>query len=285
MTRQTHPIPYVSLEEEVGRSFDIRPIQRDIDPEDLHRHSFQELLWIRTGTGEQRIDDHVLKIQKNTFYLISRGQVHHFMTGIGLDGYVLRFADDFLPGESQGIFPDYRTTLFGHFSVHHMLQPDSDNIAIVQGLMDRMWVELQQDEAGKVQMLRHLLSMLLILLERARQNLPQEYRASHNTMYIYQEFVALLETEFRQQHSVTYYARSMHLTPRQLSEIVKKSAGKSAKTLIQERIILEAKRLLRYSNASVKEIAYQLGFKDPSYFSKVFKQVEGESPSRYLMNR
>ena len=71
------------------------------------------------------------------------------------------------------------------------------------------------------------------------------------------------------------------MTPRQLSDVVKKCTGKTAKVLILERIILEAKRHLQHSNASVKEIAYALGFKDSSYFSKVFKSMTGVSPNQY----
>src|SRR5690606_22538331 len=101
---------------------------------------------------------------------------------------------------------------------------------------------------------------------------PQTEATQDPNLTIFQEFITALEDNFRQEHSVSFYAEQIHMTPRQLSDIVKTCTGKTAKTLILERIILEAKRHLQHTNASIKEIAFALGFKDSSYFSKVFKQ-------------
>lgn len=278
-------IPFVSLESEVGSNFHIRPLRPYVDPEELqegpHRHSFQELLWVRDGSGRQRIDDDILEIQAGTFYLIAKGQVHYFIQGIDLKGYILRFSDDFLPDEITTAGWDYRMTLFSHFSFHQMLSPHPEDIEAFQLVMDRMWDEIQADGFGKNHILRHLLSILLILLERSRLKLPQQHKTYDSNLHIFQNFISLLENTFREEHSVDFYAKSVHLTPRQLSDIVKSCTGKTAKTLILERVILEARRHLQHTNSSVKEIAYALGFKDPSYFSKVFKLMTGDSPNNY----
>ncbi|MEO1289914.1 MAG: helix-turn-helix transcriptional regulator [Chloroflexota bacterium] len=284
MTTINQQIPFISLESEVGRSFDIRPIMRHVDEthdEGVHRHDFQELLWIRSGTGRHRIDDAILEIQPHTFYLITKGQVHYFIEGVDLDGYVLRFSDEFLSADITTSEWDYRMTLFSHFSLRQSLSPDQASIERFQHIMDEMWSEIQQDGFGKQHILRHHLSILIILLERARQYQPQPLGVKAQYMETFQEFITLLEAQFNQDHSVSHYAELLHITPRQLSDIVKRCTGKSAKTLILERLMLEAKRHLQHSNASIKEIAYALGFKDSSYFSKVFKQMTGVSPNQY----
>lgn len=278
-------IPFISLESEVGRSFDIRPIMRDIVPEEhdegVHRHDFQELLWIRSGSGRHRIDDETVEIQPQTFYLITKGQIHYFIEGADLDGYVLRFSDEFLAADITTSEWDYRMTLFSHFSLRQSLTPDDTSVERFQQIMDEMWREIQCDGFGKRHILRHLLSMLMILLERERQQQPQPTNVKAQYMETFQTFITLLENHYNDDHSVSYYASKLHITPRQLSDIVKRCTGKSAKALILERLILEAKRHLQHSNASVKEIAYALGFKDSSYFSKVFKQMTGVSPNQY----
>lgn len=285
MTSVDKSIPYLSLESEVGRSFDIRPLRRQVSPELLqegpHRHSFQELLWVRYGHGRHSIDDEILEIEADTFYLIARGQVHLFIEGVDLDGYILRFSDDFLPDDMNTSGWDYRMTLFSHFSVHQMLSPHPDDIEMFQQLMDTMWEEVQGNEFGKMHLLRHSLSMLLILLERSRRKLPEDKIQADANLTTFQAFIATLEDSFRVHHDVGYYARHVHLTPRQLSTVTKKCTGRTAKQIILERLTLEAKRLLTHSNASVKEISYALGFKDPSYFSKVFKNVTGMSPNQF----
>lgn len=270
-------IPFVSLESEVGRNFDIRPIKRHVDPgelqEGLHRHDFQELLWVRAGSGRHRIDDDILEIEPLTFYLIARGQIHYFIKGIELEGYILRFSDDFLADGITTAGWDYRMTLFSHFSLNQSLAPDDADIPTFQLLLDNMWNEMQSERFGRSHVLQHLLSILIILLERSRQKQPQVNNNQSRDLETFQVFLTTLEAHFRKEHSVSYYAELIHMTPRQLSDIVKKCTGKTAKVLILERIILEAKRHLQHSNASVKEIAYALGFKDSSYFSKVFKSM------------
>lgn len=278
-------IPYLSLESEVGRNFDIRPLRRQVSPELLqegpHRHNFQELLWVKRGHGQHKIDDTILDIQSDTFYLIAHGQVHLFMEGVDLEGYILRFSDDFLPDDMNTSGWDYRMTLFSHFSFHQMLSPHRDDIETFQGIMDAMWVEVQKEAFGQMHILRHFLSILLILLERSRRNSTVDKTQHDPHLIIFQDFITLLEENFQIHHDVGFYARQGHLTPRRLSTIVKRCTGRTAKQLILERVILESKRLLTHSNASIKEISYALGFKDPSYFSKVFKNVTGMSPNQF----
>lgn len=285
MTSIEQHIPYLSLESEVGRNFDIRPLRRQVSPELLqegpHRHQFQELLWVRCGRGRHKIDDEILEIQADTFYLISHGQVHLFIEGVDLEGYILRFSDDFLPDDVNTSGWDYRMTLFSHFTFHQMLTPHADDINNFQQLMDTMWTEVQRDEFGKMHILRHALSMLLIWLERSRRKLPEGTTQHDTHLGIFQNFITLLEENLRIRHDVRFYAEQVHLTPRQLSTLAKRCTGQTAKQLILARVILESKRLLTHSNASVKEISYALGFKDPSYFSKVFKNVTGMSPNQF----
>jgi len=285
MTTPDTSIPYFSLETEVGRNFDIRPLRRQVNPQLLqegpHRHNFQELLWVRSGHGQHSIDGDILPIKSDTFYLIARGQVHLFIEGIDLDGYILRFSDDFLPDDMNTSGWDYRVTLFSHFAIHQMLTPPQQDIPAFQQLMDTMRDEVQKEDFGKMHILRHSLSILLIMLERSRRNLPEVVTREDPQLSTFQDFITHLEGNLRNHHSVGFYADSVHLTPRQLSSIVKQFTGRTAKQIILERIILEAKRLLKHSNASVKEISYALGFKDPSYFSKVFKNTTGMSPNQF----
>lgn len=285
MSQTEQHIPFISLESEVGRNFDIRPLRRQINPDTLqegvHRHNFQELLWVQDGTGRHRIDNDILEIQPQTFYLITRGQIHYFIEGIDLEGYVLRFSDDFLANDLTIANWNYRMTLFSHFSIHQMLSPDALTQATLQRIMDDMWQEIQGDGFGRHHILRHHLSILMILLERARRQHPNISDTNTEHLATFQAFIDELEDSFRQEHSVRFYAESLYITPRQLSDIVKRCTGKTAKTLILERITLEAKRHLQHSNASIKEIAYALGFKDSSYFSKVFKQATGVSPNQH----
>ncbi|MGB1249733.1 MAG: AraC family transcriptional regulator [Candidatus Promineifilaceae bacterium] len=276
-------IPFLEIGS--SASFHIRPILRHVDPiaidEPPHRHNFQELIWIKSGSGTHKLDEQTLNIKPLTFYLIAKGQVHYFTQGIDLDGYVIRFTDDFLLDETGVGDWDYRLTLFNHFAVHHSLTIALDELRLFEGLILRMEREQEGEGFGRITLLRHLLSILLIQLERTRRKSADDQLPLSANATIYQAFLTDLERDFKRDHHVQHYADLQFITPRQLSGIVRRFSGKTAKQQIQERLMLEARRLLQHTNASVKEVAFSLGFQDPSYFSKVFKNATGVSPHAY----
>ena len=280
-------IPFIDLESADGR-FLIRPIMPYVDPialaEPPHRHSFHELLWIRRGKGHHRIDDQQLTINPETFYLIGKGRIHYFDEGIDLDGFLIRFTDDFLRGGVDDEAWDYRTTLFSHFAVHHELAIAEDELSTFETLLEQLWHEAQREGFGRDDLLRHLLSALLIRLERSRRRLADQVPDSSASSQLFRAFIEQLETSFRSEHHVTFYAKHLGVTSRQLTGLSRKVTGMTAKQLIRERLMLEARRMLYHTNASVKEIAYALGFRDPSYFAKVFKNEAGVAPRSFQMD-
>ena len=135
------------------------------------------------------------------------------------------------------------------------------------------------------EMLRSLLKRLLIQSTRmVRSNLPEPTinNAQMNTIRLYN---ILVEKHFREYHHVKDYANLLFKSPKTLSNLFPKYSEKSPIMVINDRIILEAKRLLLYSEYSTNEIASELGYKDPGHFSKFFKKHEGVSPSVFKKNK
>ncbi|MEO0338424.1 MAG: helix-turn-helix domain-containing protein, partial [Bacteroidota bacterium] len=98
---------------------------------------------------------------------------------------------------------------------------------------------------------------------------------------VVRDFKELVENKFSKWHKVGDYATKVHLTPKYLSQTVKNYTGKTAKEFIQDRLLLEAKRLLLHTDMSVKEVAYEVGFEEPLHFSSFFKKHAGQSPSKF----
>ncbi len=129
------------------------------------------------------------------------------------------------------------------------------------------------------EMLRSLLKRLLIFSTRmVKKELPQP-DISNAHMNIIREYNVLVEKHFREYHHVKDYANLLFKSPKTLSNLFPKYSDKSPIMVINDRILLEAKRLLLYSDNSTNEIAAELGYKDPGHFSKFFKNHEGLSPS------
>jgi AraC family transcriptional activator of pobA len=95
------------------------------------------------------------------------------------------------------------------------------------------------------------------------------------------DFKSLLSKHFLQHKDVHFYASSLNITPKYLSEVLLSETGKAAKQLINEHILWEAKSLLRQTTMSVQEISYWLGFQESAYFSRAFKKAEGITPLQY----
>ncbi len=230
------------------------------------------------------IDNERLNIQPLTFYLIPKGQIHYFDEGNDLEGFLVRFSDDFLIESVGSMSWNYRQTLFSHFSMHRSLSVPSTDLRRYEGLLMRMWQEQQKKTFGYQAVQRHLLSILLIQLERTRQLQAHDGALLSKEGMLYKDFMEYLERYYRSEHVVTFYADKVGISARKLTQVCHQHAGKTAKTLIQERIVLEAQRFLQHTNLSVKEISYRLGFRDPSYFSKAFKAVVGVAPQAYEVN-
>jgi len=287
----TDSIPMQDLTHTAVSSFLITPLRRHIDREALqekpHRHNFQEIIWIRSGKGKHRIDDKILHLQPHTFYLISQGQVHDFLEGTDLDGYLIRFADDFLPGKhtSSSFYFSLLSKIFPVNAIHLMQRED---VASIGSLLDQLLREyrLPPNEYGKQAVLQHLLLVLLVLLERQNRNLAFEMEdEKEEEKKKYLEFLHLLEEEYYKEHNFSSYAMRLGVLSRKLASIIKCYSGKSAKKLILERILLEAKRMLSFTNSNIKQITYDLGFDDTAYFSRIFKSHTGFTPLEYRRNQ
>ena len=269
------------------RDFLIRPFLIETDPQETHeqphRHNFQEILWVRSGQGKHVIDGHELTIQPTTFYLIAKGQVHQLITGIDLDGLVIRFTDAFLPNFLSEEMGHYQTVLFNNVTINHTLPVPPEALANFEALLGLLLSEFGGgDGRSNQEVLRHLLTVLLVKLGKVQQEVVRGAgTAVSPEAQLFHEFTLLLEAQYSQTHTVADYAQLLNITPRQLSDITRQFVGRTAKHLIEDRLILEARRLLTFTNLSVKEIAHRLGYKDPSHFSKIFKKKTQTTPQDY----
>jgi AraC-like DNA-binding protein/mannose-6-phosphate isomerase-like protein (cupin superfamily) len=248
----------------------------------VHRHDFQEIIWIESGGGRQSIDESSFRVQPDAFYLIARGQVHQFTEAERVNGLVIRFNEDFLPSPADRteLLP---SALFDPARSPRMLAFGTSDASRLRGLLDQLVAEYRQpEECGRSLALGYLLRVLIVNLERALQSQGGAHRDGNDASYVVSsDFAALLGQHFCARHDVAFYAGILGVPPRLLSIHLKRVFGKTAKQLIEDRLILEAKRHLRFTSLTVKEIAYVLGYADPSYFSKTFKRLTAVSPQDF----
>ena len=270
-------IPFLNLQEQ--SHFLIRPLLPTVNPAELkeaaHRHSYQEILWICNGEWQHTIDDQLFTLEPNTFYLIFQGQIHHFIKGENLKGFLIRFNNEFL-NEISPLDP------FTPPYVNKITVQNENDIGYFNYLIHSIYVEFTAENSNKEAIIRHLLMAFLYKLSQKKQAIQiQLTQKSSLEDQIYIRFSNILESEYSKNVDTAQYVTSLGITTRQLCSIIKKYSGKTTKQLIIERRILEAKRLLDYTQTPLKEIAYQLGFEDIGYFCRSFKIQTGLTPSQF----
>ncbi|MDC8005432.1 helix-turn-helix domain-containing protein [Aureisphaera galaxeae] len=140
--------------------------------------------------------------------------------------------------------------------------------------------ELETTDTIQAEMLRMLMARFIIKTTRLLKRNGTAQKLFKSKIELLRQFNILVEAHFKKEHSVSFYAEQLHKSPKTLSNSFGK-LDKSPLKIIHDRIILEAKRLLRYTDKSAKEIAYEVGFDDASHLSRLFKKQTGVSPSQF----
>lgn len=257
-------------------------------PEDEvpHRHNYQELFVVQSGHGVHVIDGQVIDLLPGTISVITKGQVHVVKHFTDMTGWMVRFSDDFLPTEMLGTTGTSHTMLFQQISAGHTITVDEADLAALTKILELLEGEwLQPSTLEKEHALRHLLAVLMIRLERLFQNSLGSTNEQREAARVYQRFVTLLERDFAQHHDVQYYAATLGISPIRLSRILGSIVGNSTKQIIDQRIALEAKRYLHYTDMSITDIAVALGYSDLFHLSKTFKRLTGMAPQAFREER
>ncbi len=270
-----------------GLHIDHMPDFFDYDPTDnskSHVHSFYEIIWFQEAGGTHTVDFHEYPVETNSLFFLSPGQVHHFDGKSRHKGIIMKFCTDFLRDEKadEDIFIKYN--VFNAFdSTPFCIISDSRIASELSAVIRKMEVEQQQSSSfGHLDMLRSLVKIFLITVQRYGKRedaLPlNAFKPSHRLFVLFRR---ALEKDFNRLHTVKNYAEMLNVSTKTLSNSVSECSDKPPLTFINDRIILEAKRLLRFTDLMIKEIAYWLGYEDPSYFVKFFKRQTGYLPSEF----
>ncbi len=166
--------------------------------------------------------------------------------------------------------------------VIHLNDEETNKIKLLWQVFES---EMESSDELQLEMLQMLLKRLLILLTRIYKSQGDYNKADTEQMEVIREFNFLVEQHFRTEHSVARYAELMFKSPKTLSNLFSKIGAKTPLQYIQERIALEARRLLSYTDRPVKDIAFSLGYEDVSSFNRFFKKIEGHSPSEFRKNK
>ncbi|WP_413585282.1 helix-turn-helix domain-containing protein [Bdellovibrio sp. HCB274] len=230
-----------------------------------HKHDFYQIVIVHKSQGWHEIDFNTYPVKGGQAFFIKPGQMHGWKLARNSQGFVIEYTEESFNKNLLGglNLPQHSRHVPDHFKI------PSGNSAFSESFLKLMESEfLQQGDNFELSLQSYL---SLILLEALRVTKAADRELGKNDDVV-TRFADLVEEFFQEKHQVEFYAARLKLTPKSLSAKVQKELDISAKEYILNRCLLEAKRLLSYSDLSVSEIGYNLGFEDPNYFSRFLKK-------------
>lgn len=246
-------------------------------------HSIQQnaysIYWIQEGKGTYNIDFEQYKFDDNVLFFLSPGQVFTVDNEYIKTAHKLTFKRDFYCIQTHDTEVACNGILFNNIYETPFVKPCEKDTKKLSFILDSLVEEFQQKETAQYDMLQAYLKQFIIQAVRVKK---ENHIIKEDTeTRLFKDFSLLVEQNFRKMHSVTDYANRLGLSPKSISKHFQKLGAKTPSEFIKNRILLEAKRLLLYTDKTVKEIAFELGFNDPAYFTRFFTKAISQSPLQF----
>ncbi|HEA29628.1 MAG TPA: helix-turn-helix domain-containing protein [Leeuwenhoekiella sp.] len=243
--------------------------------DDPGRREFFEIVWLNNEEALHEPQHDFQTLRGDWIYLIPPYRVHQ-LNKAGKKGVLISFKQELLEDDLKEFLLDvFRMfNIQGEFSC---LQVNDKSEKALLSIYNLMQEEYNQGKINFI-MIKALLKVFLLKLIQLKE---QHFTLQDiNEKRIY-EFMMLIELNFHEERKAKFYADKLDISTKRLNQILKEKLDKTAVQLIHERVILESKRQIIHSESTIKEIAYTLQFKDPSYFSRFFKLHTGQTPNEF----
>lgn len=246
--------------------------------EQSHRHNFYLMVLFTNGTGTHQIDTNTFDIKRGSLYVLKPGQAHGWELSNDIDGYILFYTDEMynlhFGNKKIEEYPFYEASK----NISEIIFNEKE-LAGIEPYFKLLIQENQQLKSRKTEKLLNLID--IIHIEISRKYLSENTYSYQTYNHKIQIFNKLLEQHYIVHKSPSFYAAEMNITLKHLNRICKDLLNKTVTELISQKIVLESKRMLTFSSASINQIATSLGYEDYSYFTRLFKKHTKYTPSKY----
>jgi len=229
-----------------------------------HKSDFYKIFYFESGSGRMNIDFKSHEIAANKIIYISQEPVYWLENVEDVKGIIIMFSADFVHQLSSLYLPYFICEL-----------EDNQWCDSIKSLLDLIFKEFNKQQSDSHQLQEYFLNALLLYLNRSL--LPVDISNQHDYQ-LYFKFREHVDQSFAEKKQISDYCSLLAISERKLHRLSKKFSGKSPGKIIEERIVLEAKRLLSYTKLRNNEISDQLSFSDDSYFVKFFRKHTEMTP-------
>ncbi len=235
-----------------------------------HRHEFYEFLWFTSDSDDHFIDFEPYPVRVNQVYFLAPGQVHA-VPGRRPTGYALVFSPDFLSSLPE----EYLRHLFTPF-LNDGIALGAEAVPPLHSLLTLLDTEYTGQRHPLI--IQSYLKAFLLHIYRASEAMPVVTNARDQRL---NKLLSLIEANYQSERKAEFYAEQLGLTTQRVNELLKEKRGFTVTQAIHNQLVLEAKRRISGGEQSLKEIAYELGFNEPGYFSRFFRKQTGITPEAF----
>lgn len=254
--------------------FNEEEIEHNLMP---HLHDFYSIFWIESGEATHATEFVEYNLKADTIVFVPPGLKHRMYIDKSVGGTYILFNEEFIQYNRKNHVPlkDYR--LFNNPDFKSLITVSPEARVKLKNITDLIFDELRTPDLYSQDIVLNLLHLFLLESRRIfdQQNQAVMELPSETPDSTIIQFKLLIEQNFQSQKNVSAYAEMLNMNPSCLNEVAKKTTGITAGELIRNRVIDETKKLLFSSGMSGKEIAFELGFDDPAYFSRFFRKYTG----------
>ncbi|KGO85893.1 hypothetical protein Q765_13755 [Flavobacterium rivuli WB 3.3-2 = DSM 21788] len=253
----------------------------DDQSSDAHRHDFYTLFILDGGFLSFNVDFEPVSMEPLSLLLINPGQIHHCTSYRDISGWVMAFDAKLIDQKSRNELGQALRQIVTK-------RLNQDETTVLSQLLALLYQGSQNNTSGefRMQYLQSLLNAVFYYIVNLFQSLDSEAAASHSprAITITRQFQQLVKEQCITWKKPAQYAYQMNISVSYLNDTLKTVTGLSSTHFIQQEIIYEARRLLVYTNQSVKEIAATLGYDDYKYFIRIFSKMAKTSPAKFRLS-
>ena len=238
------------------------------------QQSYHQVIFMTHGGATFFNNGEITNVEGRAILLIAKETPYFFIPDQFCKGYIIEFSEEFVNRMSPKVCMQlYRERYI-------KIKSESTSMRLTS-LMDMMSSAVESNLSNKHTFIGHLLSAFMTIIDPATCPIGLKPGTNGRHAEDFNRFIELLEKNYTSKHTVSFYATELKISSRKLSHICNEMTGKGTLQLIEERRIMEAKKLLLYSKLNAQQVAYELGFQDHSYFTKVFKKHVSTTPLKF----